>query len=564
MDYKKEYENWINGDFTDEATKDELRAIKDEEEIKDRFYKTLEFGTAGLRGILGAGTNRMNNYTVSKAAYALGKVIIKRNYKDRSIVIARDVRHKSYEFERISAEIFAAMGIKTYIFDDIRPTPMLAYAVRYLKTAAGVMVTASHNPNNYNGYKVYSHKGSQILEDDADEILKEIKNIEYGEIERVNFEKALKGGLIEIVSDLVDENYYEKVLNLSINRGDELDKNLKIIYTPLNGCGNKPVRHILKERGFQNITIVKEQENPDPDFTTVGYPNPEFIDVFNLSKTYAVKNDADIIMATDPDSDRFRALGKIKAGQYYPFTGNELAYLLVDYILKSLYEKGKMPNNPAIVKSIVSSDLIKHIGRNYNTKCFDSLTGFKNICNYANIWEETKDYSFIFGYEESIGYVISNFVRDKDGVQTAMMVGEMAAYYKKNGKSLYERLHEIFQEYGYQEEYLTSIIMDGQDGAKKIQQIMEYFRGESFDNFAGLKIKEKIDFIKGYKDIGSSNVLKFICEDESWFALRPSGTEPKLKLYIYVKNKDKKKASEMIKYLKEEVFNKIKKMRWTK
>lgn len=562
MNYLDEYNRWLNSSFTDDKTKEELRTIKDEEEIKDRFYKSLEFGTAGLRGIIGAGTNRMNIYTVSKTAFAIGQVILKKNLKEKGIVIARDVRHKSEEFERTSAEIFANLGIKTYVFDSIRPTPMLAYAVRYLKTAAGVMVTASHNPKVYNGYKVYGPKGSQILTDEADEILQEIEKIDYTDIERLDYNEALKKGLICQVDKEFDESYYKKVLDLKIYEGEDIDKDIKIIYTPLNGCGNIPVRHILKERGFKNVTVVKEQENPDPDFKTVSFPNPEFIEVFDIGKKYANKVDADIIIATDPDSDRLRVLGRREKGDYYGFSGNELSYLLVDYILKGLKSKNILSQNGAMVRSIVSSDLIEDIGKAYNIKCFESLTGFKNICNYANIWEKTDEYKFVFGYEESIGYVVTDFVRDKDGVQIAMLVAEMAAFYKKNSISLYDKLQEIFKEYGYVSEFLTSIVLEGQKGAERIKRMMDKFRNENISEFGGIRCKEKIDFINGYKDVGPSNVLKFILNDKSWFSLRPSGTEPKIKLYIYTKDKDKNIGDKKINDLKKDILQKLENIKW--
>ncbi len=561
MDYKLEYKKWLEGSFTDEKTKEALRQMS-EDEVKESFYRDLEFGTAGLRGILGPGTNRMNKYVVARTALAISKVLKNHKIHDKGIVFGRDVRHGSKEFEELSCKIFAKEGIKTYIFDDIRPTPMLAYAVRYLKTGGGIMVTASHNPKIYNGYKVYWSEGSQILSDIAGEILGEIEKIKFEDLEDYLGDKSFDKSVIQIISKDFDEDYYKKTLDLTLHDGEDLDKDIKIVYTPLNGCGNIPVRHILRQRGFENLIIVKEQENPDPDFSTVSYPNPEFIEAFDLSKKYGEKNKADLIIATDPDSDRLAVLGKKEEGDYFAFSGNELAYLLVEYVLGSLSEKNKLAENSAIVRSLVSSDLVDYIAQTYKVKSFQSLTGFKNICNYANIWEKTGRYSFILGFEESIGYVLSDHLRDKDGVSAAMMTAEMAAYYKKRNLSLYDQLQNIYKKYAYAKSFLTSIVMEGIEGAEKIKRIMEDFRSREISEFGGLKTREKIDFIKGYKNIDSSNVLKYSLEDGSWFALRPSGTEPKIKVYIYTKNKDEKRAEEILQALKEDILNKIKLVKW--
>lgn len=557
MNYKKRYEEWLNSNIIDDLTKEELRSIKDEEEIKDRFYRDLEFGTAGLRGVVGAGTNRMNEYVIARTSQGLANTIINHGKEavEKGIVIAHDVRNMSKEFTEISARVFAANGIKTYLFDGIRPTPMLSYAVRYLNTISGIVVTASHNPKQYNGYKVYWDKGSQILDDIADEILEEISKLDFKDIKKMDYDEAIKNGLIEIIDNNLDESYYRDTLNKAIN--DDIDKDIKVVYTPLNGTGNIPVRHILKERGFTNINVVSEQENPDPTFKTVGYPNPEFVEAFEYAKNYASKLDADLVIATDPDCDRVSMLSREEKGKYYVFNGNQIGALLIYYILNSLKDRNEIPKNGAIVKSIVTGDLGKTIAKDLGVKCYETLTGFKNICSLANIWDETKESKFIFGYEESIGYVYGDHVRDKDGVVSSMMIVEMAAFYKKQGKSLVDVLYEIYNKYGFHKEHLMSIVLEGIEGSNRILRMMKYFRESEFKEFASLKVRKCIDFEKGYKDIGSSNVLIYHLEDGSWFAVRPSGTEPKIKLYIYTKDKIEEIADEKLEKIKSDVLEKL-------
>ena len=557
MDYKKRYEEWLNSSIIDDLTKEELRNIKDEEEIKDRFYKDLEFGTAGLRGIVGAGTNRMNEYVIAKTSQGLANTIINHGKEavEKGIVIAHDVRFMSKEFTEISARVFAANGIKTYLFDGIRPTPMLSYAVRYLNTISGIVVTASHNPKQYNGYKVYWEEGSQILDNIADEILDEISKLDFKDVKKMDYNEAIEKGLIEILDDKLDKSYYKDTLDKAIN--DDVDKNINVVYTPLNGTGNIPVRHVLKERGFTNINVVAEQENPDPTFATVGYPNPEFVEAFEYAQKYAEKIDADLVVATDPDCDRVAMLAREEKGKYYVFNGNQIGALLIYYILNGLNDKNQIPENGAIVKSIVTGDLGKVIAESLNVKCYQTLTGFKNICSLPNIWDKTKEANFIFGYEESIGYVYGDHVRDKDGVVSSMMIVEMAAFYKKQGKSLVDVLYEIYNKYGFHKEHLMSIVLEGIEGSNRILRMMKYFRESEFNKFADLKVTESIDFKNGYKDIGASNVLIYHLEDGSWFAVRPSGTEPKIKLYIYANDKDEKIADEKVEKIKKDVLEKL-------
>lgn len=550
MNYIDKYKEWLNSNILSNELKEDLKS-KNKEDIEESFYQDLEFGTAGLRGILGLGTNRMNEIMIAKATIALAKTILEENFdNEKRVVIARDIRHKSYEFSELSARILSCFGIKVYVFDDIRPTPILAYAVRYLNAIAGIMITASHNPKEYNGYKLYWKYGSQILEDIALKIQAKMEKINLKEIEK--YLKSDDRKNIVTLKDEVDNSYLNETLNSNIN--DDISKDISIVYTPLNGCGNKYVRMVLKERGFKNVHLVEEQLNPDPDFKNVKSPNPENIDAFNLALDLAKKVNADIVIATDPDSDRVRALGK-ECDNYYAFTGNEMGYMLVNYILEN---SKNIPQKGAIVKTIVTSDLTKKICEYYNVDVFESLTGFKNICNYANIWEDSKEHKFIFGYEESIGYVYKDYIRDKDGIQIAMLIAEMAAFYKKQGLNLKNYLEKIYKKFGYVEEYLDSIYFKGLDGNEKMQNIMNHFRNKKFLKFGNKNLLKKIDYINGYKNIPPSNVLKFYLEDESWFALRPSGTEPKMKIYLYVKDDFKESAKFELNLIKENIFKEVK------
>ncbi|MFN4268828.1 MAG: phospho-sugar mutase, partial [Fervidobacterium pennivorans] len=443
-DYMAEYRKWLESPHVDEETKNELRSIaNNDEEIKERFLFELEFGTAGLRGKIGAGTNRMNIYTVGKATQGLAEYILSRgeDYAKRGVVIAYDVRRMSKEFARTTAQILAANGVQVYLFDDIRPTPILSYAVRHLKTASGIVITASHNPPEYNGYKVYWEQGSQIMDDVAKPIEENIRKIDdFGKIKKMDFDEAISKGLIKIVGKEIDEAYFEKVLGLSLN-DENIDKNISIIYTPLHGTGGRFVRYILTKRGFTNFTIIPEQEEPNGEFPTVEYPNPEDLKAFDLALKYAKEKDADLILATDPDADRNAVMVKHN-GDYVPLNGNQTGALLIEYLLSQRKEKGLLPKNGIIIKSIVTGDLGKLIAKQYGVETFETLTGFKNICGLENMLEDK--YSFQFGYEESIGYVTGNFVRDKDGVMMSMLISEMAAYYKKQGKTLVDVLESLY------------------------------------------------------------------------------------------------------------------------
>lgn len=562
MNYKEIYRQWLNGNEFDDETKKELAAIaSNEEEIKDRFYQSLQFGTAGLRGKIGAGTNRMNEYMVAKATQGFATTIIEKGdaIKGKGVAISYDVRHFSKEFARITAEVFAGNGIKVYLSDDIRPTPLLSYAVRNFKCAGGVMVTASHNPKEYNGYKAYGPEGSQILEDMASSIEENIGKIEsFSEVKRLPLEEGIEKGLIEIYSTELDEKYLKDVLSLTIN--EDIDKDIKIVYTPLNGTGNKYVREILKRRGFNNIVVVEEQENPDPDFTTVGYPNPEDPKAFKYAIDLGKKVSAEMLIGTDPDADRAAIEVKDKDGNYVFLNGNKIGALMIHYILSQRYEKKDLPSNSVIVKSIVTGDMGKAIAIKYGVETIETLTGFKNICAVANESEVTGEKEFIYGFEESIGYNYGTFVRDKDAVSSAMVICEMAAYYKKQGKSLLDVLEELKDEYGFYDERLISIVLEGLEGQEKIGQIMKDFRENPLTEIKGMKLEKTIDYLNDDTGIPKSNVLKYYFDDGSWYALRPSGTEPKIKIYIYSKGeseKDSKKKLDLIEKSTKEKINRV-------
>jgi len=568
-DYMLEYNKWLESPYIDEATKEELRKIADnEEEIKERFMFDLEFGTAGLRGKIGAGNNRMNVYTVSKATQGLAQYILDRGeeYAKRGVVIAYDVRRMSKEFARITAQVLAGNGVQVYLFDDIRPTPVLSYSVRHLKTASGIVITASHNPPEYNGYKVYWEYGSQIMDDIAEPIEENIRKIEdFGKIKKMEFDEAIQKGLIKIIGKEIDEAYFEKVLSLSLC--DDVDKNIGVVYTPLHGTGGRFVNYVLNKRGFTNYFIVPEQLEPNGEFPTVSYPNPEDLKAFELALKYAKERDADLILATDPDADRNAVMVKHN-GEYLPLNGNQTGALLIEYILSQRNAKGILPKNGIIIKSIVTGNLGKMIAKQYGVETFETLTGFKNICGLENDLEDR--YSFQFGYEESIGYVTGNFVRDKDGVMMSMLISEMAGYYKKQGKTLIDVLEGLYKKFGYYMEDNFSLIYEGIKGMEKIRRIMDVFRKKYLKEIGTLELVEYTDYNerkvydKNGKEIGKvephiaqSNVLKFVLSDGSWYAIRPSGTEPKLKVYIYSVDRVKAEATKKLSIIKDAILKKV-------
>lgn len=570
MDYRDEYKKWLESDYVDEETKKELLSIKnDDEEIKKRFYKELEFGTAGLRGVIGAGSNRMNIYTVSKATQGLADFIVSKgkSFMERGVAISYDVRHYSDVFAERSALVLAANGIKVYLYEGIRTTPQLSFTVRELNACAGIMITASHNPREYNGYKLYWQEGSQILDDVGDPVTENFQNIkDFSEIKVISKKEALEKKLLIYIGKDLDDKYTEKVKSLAIMDDGEIDKSIKIIYTPLNGTGNIPVRRVLKERGFTDVIVVKEQELPDPDFTTVGYPNPEDVRAFKISLEYAEREGGEILIANDPDCDRLAIIVRDKNGEYIPFNGNQTGAVLIKYILERRKEKGMLSDKSMIIKSIVTGDLGKAVADELGVKTFETLTGFKNICGLENDLEGK--YNFEFGYEESIGYVTGTFVRDKDAVVSTMMLAEAAAYYKKHGKTLVDVLNELYEKYGYYFENNFSIVLEGIEGTERISRIMIKYREKYPVKIKSMKLVRYMDYQSGRDfnisdntteptGIPSSNVLRFFFDDGSWYAVRPSGTEPKLKVYIYVVGKTKNEAEEKIKDIKSAVMELI-------
>ncbi len=550
MDYLKVYEEWLHDEFLDEDTKKELEAIKDdEEEIKDRFYKSLEFGTAGLRGKIGAGTNRMNKYNVMKTTQALANTI--KSYGEeamqRGVSISYDVRKFSKEFAEIAANVLASNDIKVYLSDQIRPTPLLSYSIRKFNTISGIMITASHNPKEYNGYKAYWEEGSQILEDKAAEILNNLNEINhFKEVKIGDFDKLVADEKIIYFGKNLDKDYFEDVLNLAIN-DENVDKEVKIVYTPLNGTGNEFVRHILDEREFKNVYVVSEQENPDSNFTTVPYPNPENPEAFEYAEKLGYEVGADLLLATDPDADR-TAVEVFDGKKYVFLDGNKIGALLTNYILSQRYEKKNLPENSVIVKSIVTGDLSSKIAHKYGVEVVETLTGFKNICGKANEYEITKEKSWIFGYEESIGYSYGTFVRDKDAVNSSMMISEMLGFYKKQGKTLIDVLNELYEEFGYHENKLVSVVLEGLDGQEKISRIMTEFRKNPLKEIGSIKLVNVKDYDVNYEEYNTqrSNVLIYYYDDGSWYAVRPSGTEPKIKLYVYSVAKSKEEAEKKV------------------
>lgn len=568
--YMKNYEKWVNDSFIDEKTKKELEEIKDNKsEIEDRFYQDLEFGTAGLRGKIGAGTNRMNEYVIARATQAFANVINKHgeNFAKRGIAIAYDCRLFSPEFAKQTALVMAANGIKAYLFESLRPTPELSYAVRYYNCSAGVNITASHNPKDYNGYKAYWQEGSQIKSDIANMILEEISKIEsFSEVSIMGENEALKKGLLEYIGKEVDDSYINEVKGVSI-RDKELDKSIKIIYTPLNGAGNIPVRRVLSEMGYENVFVVKEQEQPDGTFPTIEYPNPEDLKAFEYAEKLADEVDGELLIATDPDCDRL-AVQIRHNGKITPLNGNQTGVILINYILSSLKEKNRIPENPVIVKSIVTGDMGTAIAKDYGVEMINVLTGFKNICALPNEYDKTKEKNFIMGYEESIGYAIGTFVRDKDAVSASLMLAEAAAFYKAQNKTLIDVLNELFEKYGYYQENTISLVLEGIEGQKRIKRMMEQYREKYPNNIGSSNLIEKIDFeVQISTDISSgkeskieiekTDALKFVFDDGCWYALRPSGTEPKIKLYVYSKANTLELAQEKLKEFEKNVLEKL-------
>ena len=571
MEYLNEYKKWCTSDVFDEKTKKELLNIKeDKKEIEDRFYKELEFGTAGLRGIIGAGTNRMNIYTVGKATQGLANYIKKNKGEKRGVAIAFDSRHMSKEFSEEAALILNANGIKTYLFESLRPVPELSFAVRELKCIAGIMITASHNPPKYNGYKVYWEDGAQIVPPVDKDIIDEVKAIEdYKEIKKISKEEGIKQKLYTVIGKEIDEKYMEALEKLVLNPEIiKKQKDLKIVYTPLHGTGNIPVRTILNRLGFENVYIVQEEEKPNGDFPTVDYPNPEDPKAFSLALKLAKEKDADIVLATDPDADRLGVYAKdSKTGEYKAFTGNMSGLLIAEYELSQKKERNEIPQNGMLIKTIVSSNLADAIAKRYNIKLKEVLTGFKYIGEQIKIFEKTNENTYLFGFEESYGCLIGTHARDKDGIAAVMALCEAAAYYKEKGFTLWDQMINIYEEYGYYKEDLLSITLEGVEGANQIKEMMENLRNNIPSKIGEYKVErfrdyktEKIINMETEEEektgLPKSNVLYFDLENDFWVCVRPSGTEPKIKSYVGVKGKDIEDAETKVKKLKEDL-NKI-------
>ncbi len=554
MDYREKYEQWISDLKEDSPLKKELLEITDDEEIKERFHSDLSFGTAGLRGKLGAGTTRMNVLTVGKATYGIALYIKNSNASDRGVVISRDPRHMSEEFCHLAAGIMASMGIKTYVFDDIRSTPQLAYMIRRIGAVCGINITASHNPKEYNGYKVYWEDGCQVSAEIADGMAEFIQKVDmWNDIPHFDYDALIKEGKIEILSRDYDRDYLDRIEALALHHGEELDLDIPIIYTPLNGCGAGPFTEMLKDRGFTNWLMVPEQSNPDPDFATVGYPNPEDPAAFALSEKYGRERGAELLLATDPDADRFAIQVKDSQGNYIPLNGNQTGYILVNYILESLDKMGKLPQKGAMVKSIVTSDLSAVICESYGVKMFETLTGFKNICGKIPYLKE-HGYTYLLGYEESIGYAPCEDIRDKDGISAGMLIAEAAAYYRKEGRSLWDVLRDIYKGYGYRSEIGESIVLEGLPGKERIGRMMSWLRENMPRNIRGIKVTDIIDYLNGWEDIPPQNAMRVYLENGCWFAVRPSGTEPKIKLYFYGKGASNDVACKVNEAIRDEIL----------
>ena len=574
MDYLKEYERWCTEPAFDEKTKKELLEIKgNDEEIKDRFYKELEFGTAGLRGVIGMGTNRMNKYTVGKATQGLANYIIEQGTQDKGVAISYDSRRMSDEFSLQTALILNANGIKTYLFEKLRPVPELSFAVRQLGCTAGIMITASHNPPKYNGYKVYWDDGSQIVAPRDKDIIAKVRAIsDFKEIKTISKEEAVNKGLFNVVGTEMDDKYINTLKSLVLNPEivREEGKKLKIVYTPLHGTGNTVTSRLLKELGFENVYVVPEQAKPDGNFPTVDYPNPEDKKAFKLALELAEKVDADVVLATDPDADRLGIFAKdAKTGEYMPYTGNMSALLIAEYRISQMKEKNILPENGMFITTIVSSDLAKAIAANYGLECIEVLTGFKNIGAVMKKAEENHDKTYVFGFEESYGCLIGDYARDKDGIAAVMSLCEAAAYYRAQGITLWDQMNNIYKKYGYYKEDQVSIVLEGAEGAEKIKQMMSAMRNKNIEQIGKYKVlcfkdvdrdyvKNMITGEESKTGLPKSNVLYYQLENNSWCCVRPSGTEPKIKLYFGVKGTSAENATEELEFLKEAMVKLVK------
>ncbi len=559
-DYMKEYDYWLTSDTFDSETRKELEKIKgDENEIKDRFFKNLEFGTGGLRGVIGAGTNRMNIYTVRKASQGLADVINAKGGAEKGVAIAYDSRHMSIEFSREAALKLKANGLKTYRFESLRPPSELSFALRTLGCIAGIVVTASHNPPEYNGYKVYWEDGAQITAPLDDEIISKVNSItDFSLLKTMNLDEAEKKGLYNTIGKEIDDKYIDTLENLVL-RPDAIKaaSDMKIVYTPLHGTGLMPVKRILERLGFKNVYVVPEQEKPDGDFPTVGYPNPEDANVYKLALALAKKVDADLILATDPDADRLGVYAKdSRTGEYVSFTGNMSGTLICEYELSTKKELGLLPDNGVVVKTIVSSNMCDRVAAAYNCDLIEVLTGFKFIGEQIKLFEQgKKNYTYLFGYEESYGCLVGTHARDKDAVVAVMALCEAASYYRSKGLTLYDQMLKMYEKYGYYMEGAVSVTLKGADGAEKIKAILENLRANPISSLADAKVIESRDYLNDIvitengdkKPTGrpKANVLDYVLENDQWFCVRPSGTEPKIKFYFGIRGKSMEDAKDL-------------------
>lgn len=540
MDYKERYNEWL---LFDDDTKQELLKITDEKEIEDRFYKDLAFGTGGMRGIMGAGPNRMNRYTISRATLGLANYLSDFPTPQKSVVIAYDSRNNSEDFAKCAAEVLAVKGITVYLFDKITPTPVLSFAVRHLGCIAGIVITASHNPKEYNGYKVYDENGCQLVPSLADKVIAHVQEItDYRAVPRLDFEVALQSGMIQMVGDEVLDAFLDAVKTQALYT--EPSK-LKIVYTPLHGTGNIPVRRILKD---YSVSVVKEQAVPDGDFSTVRSPNPEEKDALNLAIEQAKTEAADLVLGTDPDCDRV-GIAVRHNGDYVLLTGNQVGALLADFVLR--FKADTRNEKSTLVKTIVTNDLGANIGRKYGLQIVETLTGFKYIGDQINRYEKTGEKEFVMGYEESYGYLVGTHARDKDTVVASMLICEMTAYHKNNGKTLVDALEEIYKEYGYYLDALDSFVLQGIDGVQKMNAVLDALRARGASAFPDVETVQ--DFSEGIGDLPKENVLKYLFRNGSWLAVRPSGTEPKLKVYYSVRGESREAAAEQLSALREQM-----------
>ncbi|MBR1876665.1 MAG: phospho-sugar mutase [Lachnospiraceae bacterium] len=560
MDFKEVYKSWLEDDYFDEETKKELRSIEgNDAEIEDRFYKELEFGTGGLRGVIGAGTNRMNVYTVRKATQGLANYIKKQGTGDKGVAISYDCRRMSPEFADVTALCLAANGIKAYVFDALRPTPELSFAVRELHCTAGVMITASHNPPEYNGYKAYWDDGAQMTSPKDTDVIDEVRAVEkFSDAKTMDLEEAKAKGLYEVIGKEIDDKYMAELKKQIIHPEiiKEVADDIKIVYTPFHGTGNVPVRRILDELGFKNVYVVPEQELPDPDFTTLDYPNPEDPKAFELALKLAKEKDADIVMATDPDADRLGIYAKdTKTGEYIGFTGNMSGMLIAEYRLRELKALGRLPSNAALIKTIVTTNLADPICEDYGVKLIEVLTGFKYIGEQIKLFEENNSYEYVFGLEESYGCLAGTHARDKDAVVAVMCLAEVASWCKKQGITVWDQMINIYEKYGYFKEGIHTVTLKGIDGAEQIKAIMEKIRKNPPTQFGDLKVNEFRDYLNGPEVTGLpvSNVLYFDLSNNSWCCARPSGTEPKIKFYMGVKGDSLEDVDKKLEELKENV-----------